>query len=642
MTNEEVKQQLMKIIDFNDPKSINTISRCITKYNDIYNHLKDIQTKFSLVSIMESVYLIINDMIEPKRCIDCHDKYTKFLGYHKGYKERCPKCALKHSAIVTHQILKNKTDEEKQEIIKRTQLKIKETRDNIKKKLENDNSWKTITRQEAKDYLVKYIGDAEMKIKGIGNHLLHKNPRLLNYINHESKKFGYNDNSVILYMILNDIETPPKCIDCNINYAAFYNINGKNQFSERCSKCGFKNGGVQADLSYCAKHGHSFFANLDLHKRISDERFERTGYHYPMQNPEVLAKSLKTVNENYGGTGFGSKTILNSINNTCKEKYNGKTIFELSGTKKFQDKVKNTCLEKYGETNWMKTDRYKKMYHNFFVTDNRIKEVKEFLLKYDLELVSEYSNALKPIVVKHIPCGRIIKLSSYCQLQQEIIVPQTVCKHCFPDYGNGKSYKETELQKYIESIDSSIIIERNDRKILPDKKELDLYLPDYNLAIEYCGLWCHSTNCDAYHSDLVKEPEYHYNKFKQCKDLGIRLITIFDNEDLQWYKNLIYKIITKTENYNLEDLNLYKEDNNTFYLLDNKTSSYDFFPLKDKFKLIKNIPYMANFWKYKECIREDEFIDKYLENLNTDVYQLAHDMKYNWVFDCGYQLLQLI
>lgn len=54
----------------------------------------------------------------------------------------------------------------------------------------------------------------------------------------------------------------------------------------------------------------------------------------------------------------------------------------------------------------------------------------------------------------------------------------------------GTSNLEIELQSFIESIYKGPII-KNDRKVL-DGKELDVYLPEKNLAIEFNGLYWHS------------------------------------------------------------------------------------------------------------------------------------------------------
>ena len=53
--------------------------------------------------------------------------------------------------------------------------------------------------------------------------------------------------------------------------------------------------------------------------------------------------------------------------------------------------------------------------------------------------------------------------------------------------------------------------------------ELDVFLPKYNLAIEYCGVYWHS-------EQRGKGKWYHNNKWKKCNERGIRLLTIFEDE----------------------------------------------------------------------------------------------------------------
>ena len=64
---------------------------------------------------------------------------------------------------------------------------------------------------------------------------------------------------------------------------------------------------------------------------------------------------------------------------------------------------------------------------------------------------------------------------------------------------------------------------QSDRTLI-DPKELDIYVPDSGLAIEYCGLYWHS-------EENGKDQWYHYNKWKECRESGVRLITVFEDED---------------------------------------------------------------------------------------------------------------
>jgi hypothetical protein len=93
---------------------------------------------------------------------------------------------------------------------------------------------------------------------------------------------------------------------------------------------------------------------------------------------------------------------------------------------------------------------------------------------------------------------------------------------------------EREVYEFILSLYNKEII-RNDRTVL-NGKELDIYLPDYNLAIEFNGLYWHS-------EDYVGK-NYHLNKTIECEKKGINLLQIFEDE---WvYKKEIVKSIIKS------------------------------------------------------------------------------------------------
>ena len=79
--------------------------------------------------------------------------------------------------------------------------------------------------------------------------------------------------------------------------------------------------------------------------------------------------------------------------------------------------------------------------------------------------------------------------------------------------------KENSLKEYIESLGLKIL--SNNRTILSGK-ELDIFIPDRNIAFEFNGLY--------WHSELRIDKDYHLNKTNQCKEKGINLIHIFEDE----------------------------------------------------------------------------------------------------------------
>jgi len=98
-----------------------------------------------------------------------------------------------------------------------------------------------------------------------------------------------------------------------------------------------------------------------------------------------------------------------------------------------------------------------------------------------------------------------------------------LCPHCREQTYSSKA--EVEILNFIRSSTSDIVCSRNRKQIFP--LELDIYIPNQNLAIEYCGLY--------WHSELKgKTKEYHLHKHTLCQQKNIRLITIFEDE---WLNN---------------------------------------------------------------------------------------------------------
>jgi len=93
-------------------------------------------------------------------------------------------------------------------------------------------------------------------------------------------------------------------------------------------------------------------------------------------------------------------------------------------------------------------------------------------------------------------------------------------------------------------------------------KELDIFLPDYNVAIEFDGLY--------WHSDDKLDINYHVNKTNLCKDKNIRLIHIFEDEWL-FKKSIVKKRIEQILNKNKSKI-IYAR-NCTIKEIDSKTKN---------------------------------------------------------------------
>lgn len=91
-----------------------------------------------------------------------------------------------------------------------------------------------------------------------------------------------------------------------------------------------------------------------------------------------------------------------------------------------------------------------------------------------------------------------------------------------PDYSfvqHGTSREELDLHKTINLILPGVKTVKGDRTIL-EGREIDIYIPQYRIGIEYNGL--------AFHSD-GKDPSYHLWKTILAEKKGIRLIHIWSD-----------------------------------------------------------------------------------------------------------------
>jgi len=92
-----------------------------------------------------------------------------------------------------------------------------------------------------------------------------------------------------------------------------------------------------------------------------------------------------------------------------------------------------------------------------------------------------------------------------------------------PSCNHMKSKPEQEIADFL-SLFTTVV--QRDRSIIAPK-ELDIYLPEHNLAIEYCGMYWHSHKDQ---DDERKNKRRHAEKYRLCAEKGIRLITIFESE----------------------------------------------------------------------------------------------------------------
>ena len=179
---------------------------------------------------------------------------------------------------------------------------------------------------------------------------------------------------------------------------------------------------------------------------------------------------------------------------------------------KINQKIQKTNLEKYGAIyplcsgSILKDGIINKMKSNFF------EELKVWLHDNNLELLDEFNGVkemngdLKYYRFKHIPTG-------------ETFIDHLACgrlpKYKDPTVSIGTSVKEKEIQSFLKEIYSGEIIFNN--KKLVKGREIDIFIPEYNVAFEFNGIY--------WHSELNgKNKEYHLYKTEELERNNTKLI----------------------------------------------------------------------------------------------------------------------
>lgn len=110
---------------------------------------------------------------------------------------------------------------------------------------------------------------------------------------------------------------------------------------------------------------------------------------------------------------------------------------------------------------------------------------------------------------------------------------------------SGTSYQEKTVLSFVKGIEDQV--EENCRILDNSFKELDIYVPRKNLAIEYNGSIWHSygTTFPNNVSQMQKHKSRHYQKHKLCSEQGIKLLQINSYEWCNKHKKNVWESIIR-------------------------------------------------------------------------------------------------
>lgn len=337
--------------------------------------------------------------------------------------------------------------------------------------------------------------------------------------------------------------------DTDITFTSFcqklYNYTLNDKEKRICSQCGKE---ISFDERNCE---YKKYCSLDCW-RLSGEIGEKISktkteiYSDPKKKEEIMLKNIKTCKEKYGGIGFASKVLSNKSYCTHIERYGVKYPAEVDG---WIDLVKKTKLERYGDEWYSNVEKAKQTNLEKYGVE-WTGMVEEFREKQKKKLYQNIKNKYNLIDIQNkdgvmiwtVPCTnrdcelcneKCFDISSSLYFSR---LPNNyeLCTIKNPiNHEHIISCGEIELYEFIQKIYDKEII-RNDRIVL-NGKELDIYIPEIKLAIEYNGVYWHNETKN-------KSNNYHQDKFKECLKNGIQLIQIWE-DDWLFKRDIVKNII---------------------------------------------------------------------------------------------------
>lgn len=311
------------------------------------------------------------------------------------------------------------------------------------------------------------------------------------------------------YAILQGISSLPLCVTCNkeleinpVKIGNEYFLTRNKYCSKHCAQFSLEAKEKREKTTKDRYGASNIFATEIGKEKIRTTNLEKYGSENPQGNSEIRAKTLNTLKENYGGIGMQSPIIRSRIVDTNKKTTGYNTPFE---SPKVQENIKSK-IKLEGKT-----------YKEKFISPETISKLND--IKWIVDQNYRYKKSIvqiaKELDVTPSAIYYRLKLAGV-QCNEEIHV----------------SIGQRELQDFIKGLGIEILT--NNRSVLKNR-ELDIYIPELNLAIEYNG--------NFWHSKLSgKDKKYHIEKTLRCEELGIQLIQILSSE-WELKKDIVKSII---------------------------------------------------------------------------------------------------
>lgn len=224
------------------------------------------------------------------------------------------------------------------------------------------------------------------------------------------------------------------------------------------------------------------------------------------------------------GVKKDSKQRYGIILERTKSKYGVASTLQLDSVK---EKARKTCIERYGVPNCMQSAEIRERVSKtnlsrYGVRDNHQAHINHIDIWDDDILFAKFVESFSPNnspTVKDLCLYFNVDKTSVLNKVHRLGLEEHI-KFYF-----SRSHYEDEIISYLKSLGINDIIPN--AKGIIDKFEIDVYVPQSKLGIEFNGDYWHS---DIYHTDHGGRTTYHQDKSLLAEEKGIFLFQIFEHE----------------------------------------------------------------------------------------------------------------
>lgn len=306
------------------------------------------------------------------------------------------------------------------------------------------------------------------------------------------------------------------------------------------------------------------------HKKSLKSYKDATGYDHPMHNPDVVEKMKMTNLSRYGDTSFRrTADYVKQTQKTSRARYG--TDWPMQN-QDLLDKRAKTLLHRYGVENVMQVPEFVDNYTDSMVNKYGVAwplQSSEIQLKTQTTMYEKYGAASSlnipeikakqqqtmidrydvpyalqnPKLLAQVKQTNLAKYGSECYLSSEEYRNKR-SQYMLDAFGESSAFSqkrkwkeervtdssgEDEIIEYLYELNPDLNIIRHERTLIKGH-ELDLYIPDYQLAIEYNPTVTHNSSFFDPWGGYPKLPGYHKHKTDLCENQGIFLFHIFGYE----------------------------------------------------------------------------------------------------------------